>query len=95
VTIELSEEPLMNKSGDINQILLVTRWLVGVVLPFLVTAFVILFIFPNQTEKLFAWKIQPAMSAMMLGAAYAGGIWFFAGNRFCDFVRGNYDLTLG
>jgi hypothetical protein len=40
---------------------------------------VILFILPDQTEKLFAWKIQPAMSAMMLDAAYAGGIYFFTG----------------
>lgn len=42
-------------------------------------AFVILFFFPGQTESLFAWKIQPSMSAMMLAAAYAGIIVFFTG----------------
>jgi hypothetical protein len=62
-----------------NQILLETRWIAALVIPFLVVAFVILFIFPYQTEMLFAWKIQPSMSAMMLGSAYAGGIYFFAG----------------
>jgi hypothetical protein len=62
-----------------NRILPVTRWVAALVIPFLVTAFVILFILPDQTEKLFAWKIQPQMSAMMLGAAYAGGIYFFTG----------------
>jgi hypothetical protein len=62
-----------------NRILPVTRWVAALVIPFLVTAFVILFILPDQTEKLFAWKIQPSMSAMMLGAAYAGGIYFFTG----------------
>jgi hypothetical protein len=62
-----------------NQILLETRWVAALVIPFLVVAFVILFIFPHQTEMLFAWKIQPSMSAMMLGSAYAGGIYFFAG----------------
>lgn len=62
-----------------DQILSVTRWIAALVIPFLVVAFVILFIFPYQTEMLFAWKIQPSMSAMMLGSAYAGGIYFFAG----------------
>ncbi len=62
-----------------NQILLETRWVAALVIPFLVVAFIILFIFPDKTELLFAWKIQPSMSAMMLGSAYAGGIYFFAG----------------
>lgn len=62
-----------------NQILPETRWVAALVIPFLVVAFVILFILPQNTEQLFAWKIQPSMSAMMLGAAYAGGIYFFAG----------------
>ena len=62
-----------------NQILSETRWVAGLVIPFLVVAFIILFIFPDQTGMLFAWKIQPSMSAMMLGSAYAGGIYFFTG----------------
>ena len=62
-----------------NQILPETRWVAALVIPFLVVAFLILFIFPNETELLFAWKIQPSMSAMMLGSAYAGGIYFFTG----------------
>ena len=59
-----------------NKILPETRWVAALVIPFLVVAFVILFFFPGQTESLFAWKIQPSMSAMMLAAAYAGGIVF-------------------
>ena len=62
-----------------NQILSETRWVAGLVIPFLVVAFIILYIFPDQTGMLFAWKIQPSMSAMMLGSAYAGGIYFFTG----------------
>jgi hypothetical protein len=62
-----------------NQILLETRWVAALVIPFLIVAFVILFVFPYATELLFAWKIQPSMSAMMLGSAYAGGIYFFMG----------------
>ncbi len=67
----------MNKHNIPNQILPETRWVAALVIPFLTAAFVILFIFPGQTEALFAWKIQPTMSAMMLGATYAGGIYFF------------------
>ena len=62
-----------------NQILSETRWVAGLVIPFLVVAFIILYIFPDQTGMLFAWKIQPSISAMMLGSAYAGGIYFFTG----------------
>lgn len=62
-----------------NRILSETRWVAGLVIPFLVVAFIILYIFPDQTGMLFAWKIQPSMSAMMLGSAYAGGIYFFTG----------------
>jgi len=69
----------MDKTNRGDQILPATRWLAALVIPFLVVAFVILFLLPQQTEKLFAWKIQPTMSAMMLGAAYAGGIYFFTG----------------
>jgi hypothetical protein len=68
----------MDNTISHDHILPETRWLAALVIPFLVIAFVILYIFPQNSEKLFAWKIQPSMSAMMLGAAYAGGIYFFA-----------------
>ena len=60
-----------------DRILPETRWVAALVIPFLIVAFIILYIFPQNTERLFAWKLQPTMSAMMLGAAYAGGIYFF------------------
>lgn len=66
-------------NATINRILPVTRWVAALVIPFLAAAFVILYLLPGQTEQLFAWKIQPSMSAMMLGATYAGGLYFFTG----------------
>jgi hypothetical protein len=75
----INKENLMTKTFIGNQILPETRWVAALVIPFLLAAFIILFIFPQETGNLFAWKIQPSMSAMMLGAAYAGGIYFFAG----------------
>jgi hypothetical protein len=60
-----------------DRILPETRWLAAFIIPFLVAAFVLLYVWPNDTGRLFAWTIKPAMTAMMLAAAYAGGIYFF------------------
>jgi hypothetical protein len=54
-----------------------TRWLGAFIIPFLITASVILFVWPDQSGRLFAWPIKPTMTAMMLAAAYMGGIYFF------------------
>jgi hypothetical protein len=45
--------------------------------PFLVVAFVVLYPWPGDTDRLFAWPIQPTMTAMVLGSAYLGGAYFF------------------
>ena len=60
-----------------DRILPGTRWVSAIIVPFLVAAFGILYLFPDHTQELFAWGIQPRMSAMMLGAAYIGGAYFF------------------
>jgi hypothetical protein len=36
-----------------------------------------LYLFPNRSGELFAWPVRPPMTAMMLGAAYLGGAYFF------------------
>jgi hypothetical protein len=60
-----------------DRVLLATRWVSAILVPFLLAAFAILYQFPDHTQVLFAWGIQPRMSAMMLGAAYLGGAHFF------------------
>jgi hypothetical protein len=62
-----------------------TRWVAAIIVPFLVVAFAILYVFPDHTKELFAWTIQPRMSAMLLGAAYIGGAYFFV--RVATFAR--------
>jgi hypothetical protein len=69
----------METANTGDRILPETRWVAMLVIPFLAVAFVILYLFPQDTERLFARKLQPSMSAMMLAAAYAGGIYFFTG----------------
>jgi hypothetical protein len=60
-----------------DRVLGYTRGLSLFILPFLVVAFVILYLFPGDTARLFAWTIRPAMTPMVLGSAYLGGAWFF------------------
>jgi hypothetical protein len=62
-----------------DRILLVTRVVAVVIVPFLVVAAFLLFVFPERTGELFAWAIAPPLSAYMLASAYIGGIWFFVG----------------
>ena len=61
-----------------DRVLPTTRALAIIVIPFLVVAWAILYLWPNDSGRLFAWPIKPAMSAMLLASAYAGGIYYFA-----------------
>jgi hypothetical protein len=60
-----------------DRVLLPTRILAAVIVPFLVLAFLVLVPWPNDTKRLFAWAIKPTMSAMVLGSVYLGGAYFF------------------
>jgi len=54
-----------------------TRALSAFIVPFLVVAFVVLYGFPRETGRLFAWTIKPTITPMTLGAVYLGGAYFF------------------
>jgi hypothetical protein len=41
-------------------------------------AFIVLYFFPSQTKELFAWPIQPPLTAMFIAASYANGVVFFS-----------------
>lgn len=60
-----------------DRVLTYTRVLSGVIVPFLLAAFVILYVFPGETKRLFAWTIKPTMTPMVLASAYLGGAYFF------------------
>lgn len=61
-----------------NRIYLLTR-LVAALLGLAVSgAFYALYFHPTRTAELFAWKVQPPMTAMFMGAAYANGCVVFA-----------------
>ncbi|SRR5580765_31864 len=60
-----------------SDVLPTSRWLAAFIAPFLVVAFVILYIFPTHTSTLWAWTIRSPMTSMVLASAYLGGAYFF------------------
>jgi hypothetical protein len=60
-----------------DRVLSATRALSLVIVPFLVVAFAVLFPWPTDTDRLFAWTIKPTFTAMLLGSVYLGGAYFF------------------
>ena len=61
-----------------DAILPATRLVAAVVLPFLLAAFLILYIRPQTTDRLFAWEIASPLTAAWMGAGYLSGAYFFA-----------------
>jgi len=60
-----------------DRVLLYTRVVSLVIIPFLLVAFLLLYFFPDHTMELFAWTIKPTMTPMVLASAYLGGAYFF------------------
>jgi hypothetical protein len=57
--------------------LLGSRLLGLLVIPFLLVAFGVLYFFPDDSGRLFAWQVQPRIQAMYAAAGYLGGAYFF------------------
>jgi hypothetical protein len=60
-----------------DRVLPATRGVAYAIVPFLVVAFAVLYPWPTDTGRLFAWHIAPTMTPMVLGSAYLGGAYFF------------------
>ena len=71
------EQPIPLPVEPSDRILPLTRIVAAVIIPFLVAAFIILYFFPGETGRRFAWEIKPAMTAIWMGAGYLGGAYFF------------------
>jgi len=66
------------KIQTVDHILLETRIIAALVIPFLVLAFLILYLYPQESARRFAWPIDPGLLAMYIGAGYLGGAYLFA-----------------
>jgi hypothetical protein len=74
---EMTAERVGSGAGLNDRVLVVTRVLAAIIAPVLLAAFIMLYLLPGEAGRLFAWPIGPQMSAMMLGATYLGGAYFF------------------
>jgi hypothetical protein len=55
----------------------VTRVVAAAIVPFLAVAFAVLYPWPGDTGRLFAWEIKSPVTSMVLGSVYLGGAYFF------------------
>src|SRR6478752_1909354 len=71
--------PIDGASAAADRVLPATRILSIVIIPFLVVAFVLLYFWPSadDTARLFAWRISPPFTPMVLASVYLGGAYFF------------------
>ncbi len=60
-----------------DRLLASTRWVSTAVTPVLSAAFVILYLFPGSTMRLWGWMVCLHMSAYVIGAGYLAGAYFF------------------
>ena len=60
-----------------DRVLGATRVLGAVIVPFLLVAFALLYLFPGDTAHWFAWTIKPRMTPLIMGAGYIAGGYFF------------------
>ena len=61
-----------------DRLLAPTRWVAAAIVPVLVAAFVLLYLFPDRTRQLWSWTVEPSMSALIMGGGYLSGAYFFA-----------------
>ncbi len=63
--------------GRDDRLLATTRWVATGIVPVLLAAFVILYLFPGRTMELWGWMVCPRMSAFTIGGGYFAGAYFF------------------
>src|SRR5438445_13310289 len=60
-----------------DHVLPATRAVAVLIVPFLLVASAILYVWPDNTAALFAWTIMPRMTPLLMGAGYGAGAYFF------------------
>lgn len=70
-------QPNAKRSAPTGRVLPATRLVAIALVPFLVTAFFILFFEARDTGEHFAWSINPPMTAVVMASGYLGGAYYF------------------
>lgn len=66
-----------SRPGREDRVLPFTRFLGLSVAIAVFSGFVLLFFFPDQTDRLWAWTIKPTMTPILMGAGYMAGAYYF------------------
>ncbi len=61
-----------------DAVLPVVRVVAVIIVVVLVLAVIVLYGMPDETERFWAWTINPQMTPLLMGAGYAAGAYFFA-----------------
>ena len=56
-----------------DRVLPATRTLAAIIVPFLLAAFVLLYLFPGETGRWFAWEVRPRMTPLVMSSGYLAG----------------------
>jgi hypothetical protein len=65
------------KNNKIDRRIKIPRVISALLVPFLLSAGLILTLLPDRTEEFFAWTIQPTLTPLIMGAGYLSGAYFF------------------
>ena len=76
-----------------DHVLVSTRLIALVIIPFLLGAFVILYCFPRHSARLFAWPIKPTMTSMMLSCRVIGAIFCLGGSGLAVFTDSRWSTV--
>lgn len=60
-----------------DSVLAAVRAVAAIIVVVLVLAVIVLYFMPGETERFWAWTINPEMTALLMGAGYAAGGYFF------------------
>src|SRR5258707_12599850 len=69
--------PVPDRAARDDRVRPLTRGVSLAIVPFLLVAFAVLYPWPTDSGRLFAWQIRPTLTAMVLASAYLGGAYFF------------------
>lgn len=67
---------MTNRAAD-DRILPETRWASVAIAIILLVAFALLFFWPDDTDRMFAWTIRPRMTPLLMGTGYLAGSYVF------------------
>ncbi len=77
-TVAAMRAPGSDSSARDDRVLPEVRLVAPLIIAILILAVLVLYLNPDKTDRYFAWTIKPSLTALVMGAGYLMGIYFFA-----------------